>query len=289
MTCKFIIGCGYLGRRVASHYRDQGERVIGQVRRDESVQRLAAAGIESCQLDLDAEIPSPLLPDACDLFYFAPPPRQGEQEPRVARVLAALETGPLPRRLLYLSTTGVYGDCQGAWVDETRPVQPVEARALRRWDGESRCRDWCAEQGVPLVVLRVAGIYGPGKLPLARLRRGEPMLCEREAPFTNRIHIDDLVQVCLTAMARAPDGALYNVSDGQPGNMADYFNRVADWAGLPRPPEITLAEAQQALSPGMLSYLRESRRLDSRRLQEELGVVLRYPDLASGLAACGEP
>jgi nucleoside-diphosphate-sugar epimerase len=132
----------------------------------------------------------------------------------------------------------------------------------------------------------VAGIYGPGKLPLARLRRGEPTVRESEAPYTNRIHIDDLVRVCLAALARGGDGEVYNVSDGVPGNMTDYFNQVADWAGLPRPPQIPLAEATDRLSAGMLSYLQESRRLDSGKLRRELGVALRYPDLASGLAAC---
>jgi nucleoside-diphosphate-sugar epimerase len=156
---------------------------------------------------------------------------------------------------------------------------------MRRWDAECQLQAWRQQTGGQAVILRVAGIYGPGKLPIARLQRGEPMIREADAPWTNRIHIDDLVTACLAAMARGGDGEVYNACDGQPGNMADYFARVADAVGLPRPPEISREEAGQALSPGMLSYLGESRRLSNRKLVQELGVVLRYPTLAEGLAA----
>lgn len=134
------------------------------------------------------------------------------------------------------------------------------------------------------MILRVAGIYGPGKLPLERLRKRLPMVREEEAPYTNRIHIDDLVQVSLAAMTQGGNGEVYNVSDGHPGNMADYFNRIADRTGLPRPPSISLAEVEGRLSAGMLSYMRESRRLDNRKMLRELGVVLHHKDLESGLA-----
>jgi len=288
MHDKVILGCGYLGQRLARQYLARGESVTGVVRSAGSANALQAEGIATLQMDLDQ--PLERLPPlaGCELFYFIPPPPQGVLDLRVQRLLAALEDDRPPRRILYLSTTGVYGDCAGEWVDETRPVAPVAERAQRRWDGEQRFRTWCREHGCELVVLRVAGIYGPGKLPLARLRRGEPMVPEAEAPYTNRIHVDDLVQVCMAAMQRGGDGEIYNVSDGTPGNMTDYFNRVADWAGLPRPPLVPLAESADALSAGMRSYLQESRRLDSSKMRRELGVVLRYPDLASGLEGCAE-
>lgn len=288
MHGKVIIGCGYLGQRLARICLEQGETVTGVVRSAASVQSLQAAGIPALQADLDQPIDNSLpLPLAgSELFYFAPPPGRGVVERRIERLLATLKRDNQPRRILYLSTTGVYGDCAGEWVDEARPVAPVAERAQRRWDGEQRFRAWCREHDCELVVLRVAGIYGPGKLPLARLRRGEPMVPEAEAPYTNRIHVDDLVQVCLAAMQRGGDGEIYNVSDGTPGNMSDYFNRVADWAGLPRPHQIALAAAGDQLSAGMLSYLQESRRLDSRKLQQQLGVVMTYPDLQSGLEGC---
>ena len=288
MHDKVILGCGYLGQRLARQYLAQGETVTGVVRTVESAGALRAAGIEALQLDLDQPLDGLPSLAGCELFYFAPPPRSGVEERRVERFLAALDGARPPRRMLYLSTTGVYGDCGGEWVDETRPVAPVAERALRRFDGEQRFRTWCSDHGCELVILRVAGIYGPGKLPLARLRRGEPMVPESEAPYTNRIHVDDLVQVCMAAMQRGGDGEIYNVSDGTPGNMADYFNRVADWAGLPRPPLVSLAASGDNLSAGMRSYLQESRRLDSSKMRRELGVVLRYPDLASGLQGCVE-
>ena len=285
---RLIIGCGYLGRRVAQAWQAADRTVTGVVRTPASAEALRGVGIEALLADLDRP-PLPPLPLAGSaLFLFVPPPAEGEQDSRVAALLRACVGDQRPARMVYLSTTGVYGDCAGAWVDEQRPVAPQVPRALRRWDAEQRLRQWARATGGDLVILRVAGIYGPGKLPLARLRRGEPMIGEAQAPYSNRIHVDDLVQVCLAAMARGRPGAVYNVSDGHPTTMTDYFNRVADLAGLPRPPLIDLEQAAGALSPGMLSSLRESRRLDNRRLREELGVTLRYPTLAQGLPACLE-
>jgi len=280
-----IVGCGYVGRRVAALHLAMGEAVTGVVRSAGSAEGLARAGIPAVCADLDGD--RIVLPTrGVGVYYLAPPPETGTTDPRLARFLASLPASGQPRRIVYIGTTGVYGDCGGAWVDESRPPNPGVDRARRRWDAECRLRGWAETTGGELVILRVAGIYGPGRLPLERLRRGLPMVAEDEAPWTNRIHVDDLAAVCVSAMARAPDGAVYNVSDGNPGNMADYFNRVADLAGLPRPPVVRLAEAGGRLSEGMLSYLRESRRLDNRRMLAELGVTLRYPTLADGLPAC---
>lgn len=137
------------------------------------------------------------------------------------------------------------------------------------------------------MILRVAGIYGPGRLPIERIGRGLPLVREAEAPFSNRIHIDDLVQACIAAMERGNDGEVYNVCDGSPTTMTDYFFQVADAVGLPRPPVIPIAEMDDQLSAGMRSYMSESRRLDNRKLREELGVKLAYPTLEAGLAAVG--
>jgi nucleoside-diphosphate-sugar epimerase len=136
-----------------------------------------------------------------------------------------------------------------------------------------------------VVILRVPGIYAHDRLPIRRLREGLPVLAEADSPFTNRIHADDLARVCIAAMKRGRPGAAYNVSDGHPTTMTDYFNRVADCLGLPRPPVVDRSTARQALSPSMLSFLEESKRLDNRRMREELGVELIYPDLVAGLAA----
>ncbi|MET0091130.1 MAG: SDR family oxidoreductase [Candidatus Thiodiazotropha sp.] len=283
-----IVGCGDIGRRLAENYRAEDVPVRGWVRSESSRQKLSEAGIEALACDLDQTCVSlPVLTDG-SLFYFAPPPSKGAEDTRVARLIETFAEIGQPGKVVYLSTTGVYGDCQGAWVDETREPAPNVDRARRRLDAEQRWRDWSETSGRPLVILRVAGIYGPGKLPEERLRKGLPMVSEAEAPITNHIHSLDLVRVARAAMQRGPAGAVYNVCDGHPESMTRYFNRVADFLQLPRPPLISLAEAQTRLSPGMLSYLGESRRLSNRKMLEELGLTLMYPKLEQGLPACVE-
>jgi nucleoside-diphosphate-sugar epimerase len=220
------------------------------------------------------------------LYYFVPPPTKGREDTRVANLINQLAETGQPRRVVYLSTTGVYGDCAGEWVDETRQPAPQVDRAYRRLDAENRWRAWSRETGGELVILRVAGIYGPGKLPIERLKQGKPMVSEAESPITNHIHSLDLVAICQAAMSRGVPGEVYNVSDGHPGSMTGYFNTVADFLDLPRPPLISLEQARAQLTLGMLSYLGESRRLSNRKLIEELGVELAYPTLAEGLPAC---
>ena len=284
-----IVGCGDVGRKLAARARQQKYAVYCLVRRTNSAANLLENGLNAAAVDLD--LAAPRLTGEWDqeqVYYLAPPPSQGTMDPRMTRFLAALPTDK-PHRIVYISTTGVYGDCAGEWVDESRPANPQVDRARRRYDAEQQLRHWHDTGNGTLVVLRVAGIYGPGKLPLDRLRSNTPMIGAEAAPWTNRIHIDDLVSVCEAAMARGADGAVYNVSDGHPGNMRDYFDRVADLYQLPRAPLIGADEARSSLSPGMLSYLAESRRLDNSRMLDELGVTLRYPDLASGLAACVTP
>ncbi|MES9991808.1 MAG: SDR family oxidoreductase [Candidatus Thiodiazotropha sp.] len=280
-----IIGCGDIGTRLALAYRADGEEVTAWVRTAESAQRVRSLSLNVVQADLDRDLAPSLKVDGGELFYFAPPSTKGEQDGRVSRFISLLGRGPLPEKVVYLSTSGVYGDCQGAWVDETRPPAPVADRAKRRLDAEQQWRGWSEDTGRGLVILRVAGIYGPGKLPLERLRSGQPMVAETDAPITNHIHSLDLVRIAAIAMQRGSSGEVYNVCDGAPEPMTRYFYQVADFLKLPRPPVITLEEAQHRLSPGMLSYLKESRRLSNRKLLEELGVELIYPSLQQGLPA----
>jgi len=280
-----IIGCGYIGRALGARYLLAGEPVTGVVFSLESTLQLRKIGITPVAMDLDQSIDRLPLAGETGIFYFAPPPDAGVRDPRLERFLTALGRQGCSPRIVYISTTGVYGDCQGAWVDESRPVQAVTDRARRRLDAELKLLEWRLQGGGELVILRVAGIYGPGRLPLARLRQGLPMIREEEAPWTNRIHADDLVTVCQAAMTRGVDGEIYNVSDGAPGNMAQYFSMVADLAGLEQPPMISRAAAQRELPASMLSYLQESRRIDNRKMLRDLGVTLKYPTLAKGLAA----
>lgn len=282
-----IIGCGDIGRRVAALEIADGHVVHALARSDDSARTLSQFGLRPIRGDLDAPdtlagLPSP---DAI-VYHFAPPPPSGHSDPRTHALLAALDTTAPPARLVYISTSGVYGDCQGDWVNEDRPPRPQSDRSRRRLDAEQRILRWGERRDVACMILRVPGIYGPGRLPRERLQKGLPILRDEEAPYSNRIHADDLAAACFAAARRGQPGGIYNVSDGNPTTMADYFNRVADLLGLPRPPAVGLDEARRVLSAGMMSFLEESKRLDNRRMLEALGVNLRYPNLASGLAAC---
>jgi nucleoside-diphosphate-sugar epimerase len=282
-----IVGCGAIGRRVAALLPARRFDITGVVRSNESRERLAKAGVRAVCLDLDR--PEPGFDQKCrnaDIFYFAPPPPSGQQDLRMRAFLDSLQGAMPVRRIVYISTSAVYGDCQGAWITETQPLNPATPRGHRRQDAEQQLLAWCQARATQWIILRVPGIYGPGKLPLERLRKGTPVLREEDSPYTNRIHADDLASICVAAMHSPNFNTVYNVSDGQPGNMTDYFFRVADAAGLPRPPVVNREEAQTVLSPGMLSFLQDSRRMDNSKLLRDLGIELQYPDLAAGLAAC---
>lgn len=278
-----IVGCGYIGQRLIVRLPDRA-KIRAVARSEATVSRLRALGVQVIQFDLDRD--EPTLPTrGAEVYYLAPPPTEGEADPRIRRFLDSA-TQALPKRIVYISTSGVYGDCQGDWIDETRPLNPGTPRGRRRADAEQALLTFMAETGVPVVILRVPGIYGPGKLPLARLQKGLPLLREEDSPYTNRIHADDLVSACLAAMARGKPGEAYNVADGQPSNMTDYFNRIADAFGLPRPPTVSRDEAVTALSPGMRGFMDESKRLSIGKLTTGLGVRLQYASLEAGLRQC---
>ena len=278
----FIVGCGRVGRLIARRCLDQERPVSALVRSETAADVLESLGITTVRGDLDD--PASLTSSCCDgdlMYYLAPPPGSGAVDSRMANFLAALDKGP--RRIVYISTSGVYGDCGGAWVDEDSEVNPQTDRARRRLDAEVQLQSWGRQTGVAVIILRVGGIYGPGRLPEERLRRQAPILLENQCGYTNRIHAEDLVGVCLAAGESTRESRVYNVSDGHPGTMSGYFKAVARRLGLPQPKEIPMEEARERLSPEMMSYLLESRRMDTRRLRSELGIKLRYPDLDAGL------
>lgn len=286
-TDVLIAGCGDIGERVAGLERSAGRRVTGLIRSEASARRLRAAGIQPLMADLDQPASLHDIPVKHALiYYFAPPPGKGVTDPRMEAFVSVLDSSGLPIRVVLISTTGVYGDCRGEWVTEDRPPNPQVDRAKRRLAAETVLRRWSEKSGVPIVILRVPGIYGRGYLPEERLRAREPVLREEESPFSNRIHADDLARACFIAGHHDSPGILYNVSDGHPTTMTDFFYRVADVLGIPRPPAITLEQARRQLGEGMLSYLAESKRIDNRRMREELGVELMYPDLAAALPSC---
>ncbi len=254
---------------------------------------LLPGGVEtravSRRLGIDLDRPEtlpPLAGWADTVLHCAPPPPAGSTDTRTSNLLAALEAGGiLPSRLVYISTSGVYGDCGGAWVDEARPVNPQTARAVRRVDAEERLSAWGRVHDVAIVVLRVPGIYAADRLPTARLLQGTPVLDDQDDVYTNHIHADDLATIALRALASDAPAGVFNASDDSAMKMGAYFDLVADRFGLPRPPRVSRAAAAQAISPAMLSFMGESRRLVNTKMKQVLGVRLRYPTVNEGVPA----
>jgi nucleoside-diphosphate-sugar epimerase len=223
------------------------------------------------------------------VLHCAPPPDAGDGDPRTAHLLATLERGILPARIVYISTSGVYGDCGGALVDENRAPNPQTARARRRVAAETLLRQWCAAQDVALVTLRAPGIYAADRLPLARLRASTPALRDEDDVYTNHIHADDLAAIALRALRRdAPEGT-FNAADDSRLKMGQWLDLVADRYALPRAPRIARRDAEGRIPAAQLSFMSESRRLDNRKMKELRGVRLRYPTVYEGLRAAREP
>lgn len=279
-----IVGCGDIGVRVAQLEKQAGRKVSGLVRSEEGAERLRSYGIVPVMGTLDDLTSLSDLPTGGKLvYYFAPPTGGGPFDSRMRSFCQAVSAGPLPEKVVYMSTSGVYGDCGGEWVTEETPLNPQTSRAQRRVDAETTLKEWGQEHSVPVVILRVTGIYGPGRLPLARIQQGHPVLREEESPPTNRIHADDLAVVSVKAAETATDGDIFNVSDGQPGTMTQYFNLVSELLDLPPLPQVDMEEAKRVMNPMMLSYLTETRRMDNRKMIDQLGVTLTYPNLKAGL------
>ena len=271
-----VVGVGYVGRRYLD--RQQPGSAIG----------LSRSPIASDQatylldLDVDSELPLPL-PASYDILYTAPPSQQHDADTRLERLLGMLN--PAPSRFVYISTSGVYGDCGGALVDESRPVNPQSGRARLRVAAEQALESWCGLRDVDLVILRVPGIYGPGRLGVERVRAGAANIRESEANPGNRIHVDDLVRCCAAAMAPTVPAGIYNVGDGDPRSATWFAGEVARQCGLDAPPTISRDDAEHEFSAMRLSFLGESRRIDTTKMREVLGVIPRYADAADGIAA----
>lgn len=278
-----VVGCGYVGRRLLSSLPPGGGIGVSRTQPPDAAEWLC--------VDLDTD-PLDDLVKACGgavLYYFLAPSTKTDQDDRSRRLLQAMSrSSASPVAVVLISTTGVYGDCAGAWVDEHRPLMPVATRALRRADAEKMWSEYGESAGVPVAILRTAGIYGPGKLPVARLSKSQPLLLGNESPWSNRVHVDDLVD---TAMAVAGSEAIVNVSDGTPSTMTAYFHALADALGVARLPELCREQLEAQWTEGLSHYMVESRRIDNSRMRELLGGSLRYPCLVVGLAAClkGEP
>lgn len=292
-----IIGCGDIARRALPELRSR-YRVTALVRSREpaldhpagfaGAPPLQGGDIEVIEGDLDkAESLAPLAGRAERIAHLAPPAGSGSVDVRTRNLIAALAPrgrgAMLPQRFLYLSTSGVYGDCAGEWVDEGRPPRPMTDRARRRLDAERAIGDWGERNQVEVVILRVPGIYASDRLPLDRLVRGTPALAAEEDVYTNHIHADDLAAIVVGVLERGAARGIYNASDDGPMKMGDFFDLVADRAGLARPPRVSRDQVAGRVPKELLSFMSESRRLVNQRMKAELGVRLRYPTVADGV------
>ena len=279
-----IVGCGDVARRTLPHLLGH-YRVFALLRDRAQFAFWRQHGARPLLADLDHAASLKRISGLADVvLHFAPPPERGTQDTRTRRLLAALARGKsLPQRLVYISTSGVYGDCFGARIDETRPLRPNTARALRRVDAEGQLRRFGVRHGVRVAILRAPGIYAAQRLPIDRLKRGVKALVSADDVFTNHIHADDLAQLACAALRYGRANRCYNACDDSELKMGEYFDLVADRFSLPRAPRISRHDAAQQMSPLQLSFMSESRRLDNRRIKQELRVRLRYPQVADGI------
>ncbi len=284
-----IVGCGDIALRTApllqAHYR-----ILGLCRSPENFTRLRSHGIIPVSGNLDhLKSLDKLASVAQVVIHLAPPPNHGKHDTRTANLLAALTKRPqikgiiLPQRLIYISTSGVYGNCNGALIDETYPTNPGNDRALRRINAENQVRAWGLRNHVNTSILRVPGIYAGNRLPLVRVQEGKPMLSEEDDSYTNHIHANDLAQIICAATRHAKPNRIYHACDNSHLKMGEYFDLVADKFNLPHPPRVSRNQALGHISPGMLSYLDESRRLNNFRMKKELHIKLNYPAVAEGI------
>ena len=283
-----IIGCGDVGQRVVrlQHH----VRVVALTSSPARVAALCAQGVTPVVGNLDAPASLQRLAGwATRVLHLAPPPLQGNTDPRTLALTRALMRRTAPRSVVYGSTSGVYGDCAGEWVTEGRTVNPITPRAQRRVDAEARVRHFgrLRASAVRSSVLRIPGIYAPdreGGTPRERLLRGTPVLARADDVFTNHIHADDLARACQLALWRGQPQRIYNVNDDSQLLMGDYFDMAAGLYGLANPPRISRAQAQTELPAMQLSFMSESRRMVNTRMKRELRLQLRYADVKDGLA-----
>ena len=264
-------------------------RVFALIRNPGYCEKLRLLGATPVMGDLDDNARLSRIAGLADeVLHLAPPPSSGSHDTRTRNLLSVLSRGRLPRRLVYISTSGVYGDCGGAWVSETYPTNSTSPRSRRRVDAEMQIRNWARRNRVNASILRVPGIYAADRLPLSRLRQGTPAIIDSEDSYTNHIHADDLARISVAALRYGRPCRIYHTSDDSHLKMGEYFDSVADAFGLPHVPRISRAEAQHVLSPMLLSFMNESRRLTNMRLKQELKVVLRYPTVMDMLRTLHE-
>jgi nucleoside-diphosphate-sugar epimerase len=282
-----IVGFGDVGERLAKMLTNR-YRVLALVRKSDRAELARSLGVTPVFGDLDDPHSLRRIAGLADIFcHFAPPASRGAVDSRTRHLLVALHqnrAAMLPQRLVYISTTGVYGDCGGERIDETRNVRPGTDRAIRRVHAENLLRRWGARTGVNVSILRAPGIYAADRLPIERLQKGTPALIDADDVFTNHIHADDLTRAALVAITRGLPNRVYNVVDNSDMKMGDYFDVVADHFGLARAPRVSREAASTVISAPMLSFMSESRRIRNNRLKRELKFGFNYPTVTEFLS-----
>ena len=288
-----VLGCGDVGRRIVKKLQ-AGAFVNSQSSFDKAI----GLGLKPRYLELDSlpasnvkttKAPHPLIPVLADVadsyaYYTIAPQKRGEHDERSRTLISLLEHAKaIPSKLVLISTTGVYGDAQGQWIDETHAINPSTERAKRRCDSELQWHTFMLKYKRVLSTLRVPGIYARSRLPIERIKKRVPVVRSEEVGFTNRIHAYDLAAICICANQKVEASTILNASDGKPGTITQYLQTVADYLGEPELPEVTLEQAQSMLSEGMLSYLSESRRIRNTKLLRLLDYTFMYPDFRLGI------
>ncbi|MCF6266058.1 MAG: NAD-dependent epimerase/dehydratase family protein [Desulfuromusa sp.] len=281
-----MIGCGDIGFRVAKELIKQKKQVRATIHFEEGAVVPQSVGIRTiiANFDYQEDVPD-FSVHGQNIFYSMAPQGGGSSDYRMLNFCRKLSVENCPSRIVYLSTSGVYGDCGDDLVTEETPVNPQTSRAKRRVSAENQLREQSEKLDFDLIILRVTGIYGPGRLPISQLKKGHEVLSPEEAPRTNRIHSVDLVQICLAAMEKGENGDIFNVCDNEESSMSHYFMAVAKLYDLPQPKQLSWAEAEKVMNPLTFSFLQESRRMSNRKMIEKLGIKLLYPTLEKGLPA----
>lgn len=268
-----LTGAGYTGRRILSMLPQDAIAALSRSQTDTDRQQF--------QFDLDSAGELPLeLPSRYSVIYTVPP--AGEPPDQRLRTLLRLIA---PLRFVYISTTGVYGDYGGQTVTESSALKPSNRQATNRVAAEKLLTDWSSKNGVALVILRAPGIYGPGRLGSERILSGTPVIAEAEANPGNRIHVDDLARCCVAALDEDVPAGIYNVGDGDHRSSTAFTNEVARQLGVPAPPQISRAEAEQRFSRQRMAFLSDSRVVDTTKMREILGVIPRYARPEDGIRA----
>lgn len=280
----FCFGYGYSAHAVVQRLRPQLHTVWGTARRREKAGELPAQNVSPFLFDGTRAEPhvTQALSEADHVLVSAPPGSTGD--PVLTHHRADL-TAHKPRTLVYLSTVGVYGDQGGAWVDEETECRPVSERSRFRLAAENAWHAFASESGVPVAIVRLAGIYGPGRGPFEKIRRGAARRIIKPGQVFNRIHVDDIAAIVAAAFDRRADG-IFNGVDDEPAPPQDVIAFAAELLGVDPPPEVAFADAD--LSPMARSFYGENKRVRNDKIKRDLGVQLAYPTYRDGLRAALE-